>query len=173
MQEVRTFIVYVDHCLTPYVFRFTLTKSRNNVCLSAFHSRVLSYCLEHGQIDSETSVDTGVPVLSTQTRVFTEPSMNGNRSLPNDSIYIEVVLPVLEMLICRCSSCLLEQNSCDSLCHKSCIFVTASIILEKSRPWLPCSYFPQQWYKFESDRRLMLLADQHFFVCSCNIRQGF
>jgi hypothetical protein len=43
--------------------------------------------------------------------VFTEPCINWNRSLPNDSIYIEVVVPVLEMLICRYNSCLLQQNA--------------------------------------------------------------
>jgi hypothetical protein len=69
----------------------------------------MSYCLQHGPIDSTTSVDTGV--YRTQTRVFTEPCINWNMSLPNDSIYIEVVVPVLEMLICRYSSCLVQQNA--------------------------------------------------------------
>jgi len=101
----------MDHCLRSYVFHSTLTVSRNSVCFSASHSLqcVVSYCLQHGPIDSTTSVDTGVH--HTQTRVFTEPHINWNMSLPNDSIYTEVVVPVLEMLICRYNSCLLQQNA--------------------------------------------------------------
>jgi hypothetical protein len=96
----RIFIIYVDRSLTPYAFRFTLTESRSNVCFSACHilQGVVTFCHQHGPTDSQTSVDTGVH--RTQTRVFAEPSINWNRSAPNDSIYIEAVVPVLEMLIC-------------------------------------------------------------------------
>jgi hypothetical protein len=109
IHEVRILVIYMDHCVMRYVFHCTLTESRNNMCFSASRSLqcVVSYCLQHGPIDSTTSVDTGVH--RTQTRVFTEPCINWSRSLPNDSICIEVVVPVLEMLVCRYNSCLLQQ----------------------------------------------------------------